>query len=244
MKQRIINIVLVAFFMMLAACSSEDPSVAAEKNGRSFFKSLKQGEISVCYELVDFNSYGKENENDKWRPIRLDGLYLNERIIFHNGDVYEPLMLTKGGGIHILEMPYQAYRMATGFGESIYIVAPLEYDEEDHSFTFHSKEYMIESATKSKLLLIQYYPSPYEEIWKTELEYESMSFPEEEIKNGLVFDSEGEACLYIVGLLREQFGENFDLNPYLEQLGIQNDSPTIVDIDELEVIIKHIYGFE
>lgn len=251
MKPQMSTLVLLAALLSLAACSSDnDPDFNYGNIDKAYLSKITEGNKTVSYQMDDFNVFEKYTYETEWRDLDIyeySGwqVPLPARITFHKGELLTPLSLfNMTYGPHILYYPFEAYRIATGFDADILLAHALDYDMAHDVLTVDGGRFDVTSAS-SHAMEIQI-----KEIfggadgvceWKWILSYEAADFLKSAIDEKNVYHSEGDACLGIIQMLREQFGKSFDMNPYLAREGMSSSHP-VVDIDALEEAVRHKYG--
>lgn len=246
--------ILAAGLMLLTSCAGDD-APDMPKDNADFFKALTRGEASVSYKLASFEAYDKEYAvSDKYEKLNLEDwvgweLPAPGVITIHEGKTWSPLvMFTEVEGPVALSFPLEAYRQKTGFSKRFYVACPFEYDDESNEVTIGEKRYEKVSVNEEELVvnyISQYWKGGVEGVageWKWVLTYEKSALSLPDMEKILFYDSEYDAFMAILEMLRAEFGDEVNVNDYLSQWVIL-DEP-VFNFDEIESRIKAKYHRE
>lgn len=163
---------------------------------------------------------------------------LPDAIVFVNGECCVPFQLWRCSGPHPLALAWNAYQ--TVKGKSIGLLLGREFKltgDDSRNFMIGDRTYVIECMSHNKFTLS--YQSTFsggrtgnggETLELARYVENAKAFDQNE--NVLVFKSERELCIHVIALLREQFGEEINLNDIYSP-EIIYDEP-IIRISELE----------
>lgn len=246
MKGFIYTLAVSCFLMIMTACSSnEDTELKQKGSNDSFLTDILNDDISLAYSLDLFEYLQWNSDANSWEQIYMCGFYnvVPGEIIFYKGDVFEPLVFYMNGITKDLNLLYQAYCHATGFNKKIYYGDPINRYVENPKLQIGCWSITVINANGELLefdMTMESYKD--EPDWKAHAKYEINQDLFRDFINSLRFESQEEAYLAIVKMIRKEFGDRFDMNPYLEDMGIHRDSPSIVDLDEMEREIRKTFG--
>lgn len=238
--------------MPLTGCSDVDSplDVNEEQQDPALLKKLSEGQESATYARESFTFYNLSYANDMgWveQPSLPDGAIVPSpgSITIHNGCTWQPLSLSSSTGLPgPLSMPFYAYCRVTGFNKAFYVASPVEYDSVNGTFKMGKYTYDVESVTKETLKLVNIgeYQGGIDgkggkHRFDLTFKRQELSLPD--LDKILFFDSELEAKLTMLEMIREQFGDEFNLNDYLGG-HIILDHP-MVNLNEIEAGLKAGY---
>lgn len=249
MKSTFVYITLALSLFGLVACEKEDNNSA---NTQEYMEALSRGSEAATYELSKVEVFRREYDSNKgWEKVNLMdyvGLYFRapENLTIYDGRTWIPLeMFSPVTGPDELELPLRAYRMQTGFDKEFYIAPLIDYNAEQGTMKIDGMPYTILSASASNLNLQeihQYVQSDPEKggEFRYDLYYEHRTLSLPDMGKILFFDTELEAKLAIIEMLRARFGDVFNLNDYLGGYIILDDP--IIDLNEIENRIREEYS--
>lgn len=243
--------ITAAELLALTACSNSEndiPTPPAEESP-SYMEMLSRGDESACFTLEELLMYRLDPGAVEWKEENwddYDGLSLPtpSTLTIHEGRTWTPLnMFSSSLGPSPLSMPLLAYRNVTGFDKKFYVATPVEYDREQNSVTIKNTVCSVLTATPDKLVMTCTEPfwvsGGGEGKFKWNMTYvrEELTLPD--MDKIVFYDSELEANLAIIDMLREEFGNVFNINEYLGGY-IYLDDP-IVNLDEVEKEIREYW---
>lgn len=228
----------VSFLMMaLAVCSCSNDS-KPEQTGMEdidavFLSGLARGEISTVFDLdkmeVLEKNYDPVNGVDgNWRESSLLGWEYPDysSIMVMSGSVWRPIWLFHiSAESSILYYPWKYYCKETGWTKAIRIAVAFEFDADNKKLRIDKSSYDIEKAdTKSITIsstLVREVPDNGDGdlvpgLLKFVLHY-SRDSKAPDVDSILFFDSEKDAKLAMVRMMREYFGDKIDLCDYAEE---------------------------
>ncbi len=163
---------------------------------------------------------------------------LPKAIVFVYGECCVPFQLWRNSGPHPLALAWDAYQAVVGRSISLLLGCEFKLTGDDgRNFMIGDRTYAIECMSHNKFTLS--YRSTFlggrtgnggETLELARYVENAKAFDLEE--NVLVFRSEREMCIHVIALLREQFGEEINLNDIYSP-EIIYDEP-IIRISELE----------
>lgn len=204
-------------------------------------ESLVNGETQMEFTLSDFLNFQLSDANNgEWTEVSLLGSYPTNPRKFQikDGKCMADLDLSKiTYTIHPLCYPWYAYCRATDFNKRICCAIPLSYDSAKNRLTIGTYNFRIETANNSRLA-ISYQDSNFPSMldW---MEYEVNDSSRTTTDNTLFFNSEVEACLTMIEMMRAEFGDSFNINSYFNGNIILDEE--IVNIDELKEKVLEYY---
>lgn len=244
MRQIKFIIALALGLFLMTGCSDSDEPARIDTD---FLEELTRGTASTCYELVGTETYLKGPEpTDNWVKQDMsewDGWQCPgpSQLLIHEGKTCTPLELFQiSYGPHPLYFPFEAYLRKTKSKIQFYVTRPFRYDSENNiltivdGFSESPFKYEVESADENGLTLIydsQSLCDGNDHYWKWILTYKKLSSNIEELKKNPLFDSNKEAKLAMIKLLRDEFGTSVDMNPYFEG---QIVFPGPINLDKVE----------
>lgn len=250
MKLNYVYITLALSLFGLVAC--EDDKDKSPENTQEYMEALSRGSEAATYELSKVDIFRREYDSNKgWEevnPMDYIGLYVDapENLTIYDGRTWIPLELfSPVTGPDELELPLRAYRLQTGFDKDFYIASLIDYNAEEGTMKIDGMPYTVLSASASNLdlqLIHQFVQGGTDKRgeFRYDLYYEHKSFSLPDMGKILFYDSELEAKLAIIEMLRARFGNVFNLNDYLGGDVILDDP--IVDLDEIESRIREEYS--
>ncbi len=237
--------------MSLTGCSNDDspaPFDEAQQADLTFMSRLSDGQESATYTLDSFSFYQLSYaNNDGWVEQNFyDWVGISvpapTDITIYNGCTWQPLELfSVSTGPSELSMPLYAYRRVTGFDKEFYVAAPVDFDAENRTIKTDRYTYEVELANQETLKLIHI--SEYaggiggkggQDKFNMTFKRKDLSLPD--LDKILFYESAREAKLAIVEMLREEFGDEFNLNDYLAGQ-VKLDNP-MVDLNAIEAAIR------
>lgn len=245
----LLSLVSISF---LAGCSNDDEpgqGRLSKGDGVEYIKSLTGGEASVAYKCNSLKLYDKSYKGSgKWEEVNLyelDGWAPTApmSMTIMEGRTWTPLELFDiSMGPNPLYMPWMAYCRTTGFDKSLWIAAPVLYDEAENLLTILGHDFSVEGVGKASLTLSicnEYYKSSSDGSglypagqFKEVVEYVKTDLEEQDRDKMMCFDTEQDAYRTMIKMLRDEFGDVFNLNDYLGG-SIILDEP-MVDLNEIE----------
>lgn len=247
MKPQTSALLLLAALISLTACSSDNEPDSIVKSDNGFLYSLAKGKQTISYQMYDYACFIQSYESD-WTELdlsQIDGLNMPvaARVTFHKGLLLTPLSLFNiSTGPHTLYLPFEAYKIASGFDSDIMVSRPLDYDASSGTLTFDGGVCSVTDASSRQITIERMESNSiggYAES-KWVMNYSSSDFLKGAVDMNNVYGSEGEACLGIIAMMRLQFGDSFDMNPYLAREGMRS-ADSIVDLNALEAEIRLRY---
>lgn len=207
-----------------------------------FVNQILKGKISVSYKRISADAYVMHNNSGNWSyEGELWGLDVpgREGITFHEGKCWTSLvMMTLNGGPNEFYGPLMAYKKKTGYDKEIYVAAPINYNSEAGQILINGDYYQLESIDEDIMKINHvsntlYANADHEIIgsmqMKWEMEYEKDALLDfSKIES---FESEFDCFMAILKMLREEFGEEVDVNKYLHPGSSKED---VVNFDQLE----------
>ncbi len=234
---------LAVAMILFTGCSSDDePSASIDIN---LMESLTRGTASITYSLESWEMYDKKDLPDaSWEKIDLSD-YVGiscpapSRIIVHDGKTWSPLELFDlSRGWHPLYFPWLAYQVHKGANITPYVTRPFFFDANEGKLTLNGKTYEVKSANDNSLVLIHYseYYSNVDGTFKSVVTFKKTKTETAALSDNPFFASEKEAKLGIIEIIRNELGNLFDINQYLEP-NISFPNP-IVNLDRIEEFIN------
>lgn len=238
-KKVLVGLVACLALTMIQSCSDDTKPVI----DFDFMDSLTRGSSAVCYEYESSTTYEQKAGETKWKEIDPSdwvgggGAPGDRKILIMDGKSWSPLgMFSCVYGFHPLAFPMLAYRNKTGFSGSIYIAREFEFDDQNNTMTIDHSTFDIIKADKDGMTLVGYTymgNNPEEwTTWKWVMNYKRSVWEPKDMDENPRFDSAYEACLGIIEMLRAEFGNVFNINPYIEPDFSFGDNP-MIDLDKL-----------
>lgn len=252
-KLILISFLSFASVAFLSGCDKTDQPEnnknELEKPGIEYIRSLTRGETSVAYERTSVRLFDQAYDGTgKWTEINTDemigwSILSPSTLTITEGRAWTELSLFNPSiGFNPLYLPWAAYCRVTGFDKSLWIAAPVTYDEETNLLTLHGREYSVTNVGTSTLSLSttsEYYKGDLNAIEfkpagqiREDARYVKTELQLEDRDKMLYFDSEKDAYRTMIQMIREKFGDRFNLNDYFGG-SIILDEP-MVDLDEIE----------
>ena len=245
---------LVAFVAVLwvavAGCKDDDPkenvrTPYADLNGEidmaavSEVKSRTGGTAFKCKSVEEYRMDALTDSRwEWWDTSGMDGwgTAAPSKLVFCYGKCIVPFELFKSSGPHPLWSAWNAYQIVTRRNIHLMLESPFDVTPDSRAIKIGKHDFVVESLVSGRLTLS--YTGHYEggrtqaggeylEVSK----YEEVSV-DSALDNALCFDSEEDLCRGVIALLREQFGEEIDLNAIYSP-DIIFDNP-IISISYLE----------
>lgn len=235
-KLMAIAIALLAMVAVCACSSYEDPDVAFKGNvDGNFLNALARGETSVTFSKKDSKSYEMDyaaylNGTGKWDDEPKDQLGGGglgyDKLVIINGRTWSPLELYDKSTLapSLLVTPWKVFCKETGYNKDVYVACPMEFDAESKSLKIGELTYSVEKAEGNELTLsrigqiyqINDQTGDFEitKAYKTVVFYKKAAMETPDMNQVVYFDSEKDAKLGMIAMLREHFGDIIDLNHY------------------------------
>ncbi|MDE6753710.1 MAG: hypothetical protein K2J82_03760 [Muribaculaceae bacterium] len=233
---------LISLGMFLfSGCSNDEP------NGidTDLMNSLTRGTISTCYELISFDIYQKPDKpNAGWEHLDLSDWVgyscpSPSRMLIHDGKTWSPIELFNLiQGWHPLYYPWIAYQNKIESAVTVYVTRPFQFDSQNNSLQLDGRDYEVETANDNEMTLI-YYSKYISEVPGTDkyiMRYKKSSADMNSLSKNPFFESDKEAKLGIIELLRNELGNLFNINPYIEPY-VSFPNP-LVNLDRIEEIVN------
>ena len=239
-KLMAMTIVLLAL-VTVCACSSEDGPKDPYKGkiDSDFLSALARGEESIMLRIDSIYNLQKKNTDAEWEEAFYVGWGASSLIIT-NGNALESVgLFDTTRGWSILYRPWEVYCRETGYDKTFEIARPFEYDAEKQTVTIGSAVYNIEKADGNELNI----------SYETEREIDGtpgiLKFVKCYVKTAkwiepesyTVVKSEREGKIAMVKMLREHFGDTFDVSKYYpseyKDFPLFYDNP-VIDLAALE----------
>lgn len=247
---KIIKMLLVtACVLLVCSCSKDEPT--PEQKAEPFKKMIvEKGEAT--YKLVNTEYYNKsERTNNEWEYQDLKyiaGYEIRVPSVLHikNGRTWAPYQMFKGTGPSPLMTPWLLYCKHTGQNSTVFISTPIELSEDNTHVTIAGRDCEILSSSANGFVI--QYESPFlygdsdTHEWKQGMNrniytYQKIETQSINFDDYLCFDTEREMAIQLVALMREFFGDEFNLNDYTYGQAIYDDP--IVNFDFiLERVLK------
>jgi len=256
-----IKTIVVALFVaaIMCACSSyDDPDIDFKGNiDNTFMNSLARGTTSVTFtwdDILEYEMDYKEYQKGerKWEDVT--GKYIGGalpgfgKLIILNGCSWSPVSLTDPTTScpSMISAVWPIYCRLTGFDKEVYVACPIEFDAEKKTLKVDDCIYNIEKAEGDNMILSTesvFYRSDEREglvpshARKYVIFYKKATMESPDMDKVIYFDSNKEAQIAMVVMLREYFGDKINLNSYgnmytypivnlaLLEEGIRNDNP-------------------
>ena len=208
----------IALLAMVAvcACSSDEPDPYKGKIDSDFLSALARGEESIMLRLDSIYNLHKKNTDTDWEEVVYVG-WGARSLIITNGNALESVRLfdtTRGWSI--LYHPWEVYCRETGYDKTFEIALPFGYDADKQTVTIGKTVYNIEKADGNELNISHEMESEIDGvpgILKFVTCYIKAPHPIEP-ESYTVVNSEREGKIAMVKLLREHFGDIFDVSKY------------------------------
>lgn len=255
---------MLLFVSMLTSCSKDEPDANREEfDNIEYLHQLTRGEVSTSYNLISTQIFSRyitfENGKEvwgKWKEWDLSqgimGLRLPapDKITFHEGRSWSPFeWLDLTNGFHKLYFPLVAYRKKTGFSKEFYTAYKLDYNAESNELNLEgktfTKEFLNENSFKITYNDLGWYTNKDGEIYagdekKYIMQYQKCELHLPDLENILFYDNEYECCMAILKMLRDEFGDEVDVNKYTSSWMVM-DYP-IYNFDEIEEYLHEKYN--
>ena len=230
----IVAVAAIAVVAMVACTSYEDPDIAFKgKIDKNFLSSVSRGETSVTYTKKDSRDYFKDiaaanNSDEKWREDReeVDGwssplpmiLTITDGRAWSPIDLNDPITLCPS----LVSSPWIIFCKETGYDKEVYIACDVEYNEDDNVLKIGNIDLSVEKASDNQLTASYIYTIskvdndvlvPWR-LEKTVVFYERSMLAELDKDKIIFFETEKEAKIAMVQMLREYFGDEINLNHY------------------------------
>lgn len=207
---------------------------------KKFLEKLSTGQDAVTLKMVEDRIFihpdQKENE---WEEVHdMLGIYPSApaSLTIYDGRTWERLdLFAHFPHISPLAYPMVAYARKTGFDKKLLIACDFRYDEKNERVIISGREYRLDNMTQDGMAISEIDPT----IWQW-MRYEKVELSMPELNKILLFDSEFEAYLSIIDMLRAEFGDVFRINEYLApEVELDDD---LVNLDEIKKLILQRYG--
>lgn len=253
MKTLVHTLLLLTALLSLSSCSSDsEPDYIGGTSDKAYLSKLAIGKTAVSFQMDDYSVKEKYADQAKWQDFDVHEYYgwqvpFPARITFYKGSLLTPLSFFNiSTGPHLLYLPFEAYKIATGFDGDIMVAHALSYDPEHGILAIDDEDVCNVTGASSGSLVIEYMTRFWTEdhgagVWKWTMSYASSDFLRTPIDMANVYPSDGEAYLGVIEMMRREFGDSFDMNPYLVQEGMRSEN-SIVDLNELEAAVRAMYG--
>lgn len=250
----------------IASCSSDDgPKINEDKTEKidaDFLKSLARGETAITFVSDTVVWYSKQFEPiGDCRPDTLEGGWIENINVPIDGWVwpdYSSITIADGKVWHKVNLqnaahqyslvyePWRIYCVKSGFSKQIYVTCPFECDIENRTIKIYEDCYDIDRADENTLYISQTKvntdPILTDEQrdksgFKTVLRYKRAILEEFEHEQILCFDTNNEAKIAMVKMMRQYFGDIINLNDYSDEFefitwGI--DKYPVINLAQLE----------
>ncbi|MDE6333559.1 MAG: hypothetical protein K2L77_02820 [Muribaculaceae bacterium] len=234
-KLMAVAIALLAMVAVSACSSYEDPDTAFKgKIDDGFMNSMARGETSVTFRQTDYLKYemdynAYQYRTGKWSEAKelLDGEStpgINGLTVL-NGNSWRPVNRYQiyTGCPSSLFSVWTIYEELNGFNKAVYVSCPVEYNADNKTFKVEDTVYNIEKATDNELVLstegLSYSMNNQHELVPSKatkyiMFYNKAAMEIPDIENCIYSESETNAKLQMVKILREYFGDEINLNHY------------------------------
>ena len=222
--------------LLFAACQSyDDPDVAFKGNiDDGFLNSLARGESSISLTETDSRYYEKDYDNyrhnsGKWEEPKEDllgGGFRSKNLIITEGKSWSDVLLYNPSTLapSLVAYPWEIYCQKTKFDKKVYVACPVKYNATDKTLSIDDKTFTVEKASDTELILSitgllyksnvstgKLEPS---KASKNILFYEKAAIETPDIDNAIYYDSNKNAKIAMVKMMREYFGDVINLNLY------------------------------
>lgn len=246
--------------LIFTSCSNDEPSVEeGEIDNLEYLGQLTRGETSVTYKMDSFKKFTMNcpspDVDGKWKDVT--GLYTVGNIFpapiqitFHEGRSWSPFeWLDINVGFHKLYFPLAAYRKKTGFSKDFFTAYILDYNSESNELKIdgrtYTKDFLNENAMQITIVRSQKFTNEKNEVYaetrdKHIIHYQRADLSIPDMDNILFYDDEYECCMAILKMLRDEFGEEVNVNKYISSFAVL-DNP-IYNFDEIEEYLHEKYN--
>lgn len=219
----------------VSACSSEDdPNDAFKGNvDKNFMESIARGETSITFNLNHINGYemdyaAYQDGTGKWGTRKeLDGPSISgiNGLTVLNGNSWRSVkryQIYTGCPSPLFDV-WTIYEELNGFRKGVYVSCPVEYNADNKTFKVEDTVYNIEKATDNELVLstegLSYSMNNQHELVPSKatkyiMFYNKAAMEMPDIETCIYSESETNAKLEMVRILREFFGDEVNLNNY------------------------------
>ncbi|MCM1318990.1 MAG: hypothetical protein NC217_01245 [Muribaculaceae bacterium] len=247
MKTLLRLVVVLLMVTVISSCSQDEPTI--EQKAEPFKKMIiDKGEAT--YKRVNLAYFQKDPDhtNNQWEEVNLSHLSgfepdLPVQIYVKDGCSWAPSKLSKFPGSDLLMTSWGLYCDLTGKHYTVYISTPIELSEDNTQviITGHNCEILGSSANGFTIQCSGNYW--YGEDWKIGEDKEIYTYEKIDTQNFkfdeyLCFNTEREVVIGLVSIMRDYFGNEFNLNDYSNGINRYNNS--IVNFDLiLERLLKN-----
>lgn len=209
------------------ACSNDSDPQSEDMNFKfkggvnsEMLSGIARGEISIIGELDSIIVLEKAlNATSDWYEVKGNKKEGVNNIKIIDGYSWKPMsFLSHCLSPILLYFPWEIYCEKTGFNKTITILSRFEYDPVKQQVTINNNNYDIEKA-EDNALTISYTQNNWENeniLQKRILRYTILK-NSVSTDNYMLFNSENEAKLSIVRMMREYFGDFVNVNDYLPE---------------------------
>lgn len=230
-----------------------DINMSLSSECTEFLNSLSGNNASCRYNMVEYHLYDKPADN----PMQITEVDLSQymgigatipvNIVFCEGSAWLELeLLDEVDGPDPLYMPLYAYKKVTGFDKKFYLRTPFNFNNEDNTLNILGKQFNVVGGNKSFLCLTYEYKYHMSSDVEKEFGFSGWHIDKtmhkctplrhEDKAKIEFFDSEFDAKIAIIEMIRAKFGSIFNLNDYLYP-EIILDKP-MVNLDEIEANLR------
>lgn len=254
------SIIASVFLMLASSCSNENAPELEQKDTTEldnveFMNQLTRSEVSATYERSGMEYFIMYNNSGKWKQIDAYTLLGAEEpcsniITFHEGKSWSPMRWFHCAGFNKLYFPLMAYRHKTGFKKEFYIACPMNYNSETNELKIEGKtfqkEYLNDKAMKVNCAYSNCYTNDSGEVYASQqvlwkMTYIRSDFAIRDYGNIAYYETEFDAEMAILTMLRAEFGNEVNVNEYIT--GGWLDNP-IFNFDEVEKEIRKKHEIE
>lgn len=231
----------VATLVLLTACNKDENPVNDSAN---LLEQLTKGEKSACYDLQDYKLYESNSSSPlSWNEVNLTD-FLGwmqtppSKLIVSEGKTWVPLSFWTSYGPSSLYLPFVAYCKTTGFNKDVYVVSDFIYDKDNNTVKIEDNTYSVQYSDDTKLIVDLYHNTNKGQLKEVAI-FKIGELTLLDKSKIVYYDNEYDAYMAIIQMIRDEFGNSFNLNDYLGDNIILDDP--MVNLDEIEQEIEHLY---
>ena len=205
----------IALLAMVAvsACSSDEPDPYKGKLASAFLSALARGDESVLLQIDSIYTVRKKVTDDEWQETFICGWGASSLVIT-DGNALSPVsLMNPTDGYSILLLPWKVYCYETGYDKCFAFDSPFEYDAVNKTVTIGTSKHNIEKADGNELNISEILEWDIDgEPGLVKFTYCYIKMPDTvSPEKYIIVDTEKEAKLAMLKLLRERYGDVMEL---------------------------------
>ena len=243
-KQLYAAIAVVSALPFLASCSAEDTEMALNDGEKTVMENFVDENFIAEYKLADLDQKTIDGKQLTGDDIHLCLLSFPFQYVVYNGKMWRDRhfnsVIADAGSTRLVDLILWAYSLETGFDSRILVESRIHYNAENNRIDLPWHDSSLTYSKPGEFTIEYDCSCDHAPAHTSYITYRRVSTEETDISNCLFFETLKDADLHIIQLVREEFGNEFNINNYLRGYAILTDP--IINLDDVEKDVRENYG--